>query len=59
MVLTRKQLEEVFDKTKECGDCLQVYKVRIDSSGIIKIVCPYDNDERFTNFKCKYLQSKN
>ena len=55
MVLTREELEEVFNRTKECGDCLKAYDVKIDSSGVVKIICPYDKRDRYTNSKCNIV----
>jgi hypothetical protein len=54
MSLSKKELKKVFDETKECGDCLKAYDVKIEPSGIIKVICPYDNQERFVNSKCRY-----
>jgi len=58
MILSKKELEKVFDETKKCGDCLKVYDVKINPPGIIKVICPYDNVERHTNSECQYLKRK-
>lgn len=58
-LLKREELEEVFRETKKCGDCLRVYEVKTEPSGIVKVICPYDKEERYTNSECSYVKEEN